>query len=103
MWHSSNELLEHAFSECQEALTNSQNKVEIILDNCFSGDINKLFSLCDKLEIKKVVEILRIEFGAYDIKSFVSPKSIPSIFSFVIDHSIVSSPLIWELTMEKKE
>ena len=103
MWTNSNELLEHALRELKDAIANNKQEVEIILQDDFKGDINKVIQLVTNLEIRKLTEILRKEFPDYIIKSVTDKsKSFELVKCRMRKPCEFAYPIVWRLTLQKK-
>lgn len=103
MWQNSVVLLDYALRELQVAILHNTKKVEIVLENYFTGDVNSMRKLSDNLEIKTITEILREEFTNYEIRSIVGQKGqLNSIITFSHAPCVLSYPLVWELILQKK-
>ena len=103
MFKNSNELLEYALRELQVAVKENKSQVEILLEEYFPNDTNKVREYCDELEIKTITEILREEFKNYYIRSTVESKGdLKAVLTFAEGPCKIFYTIVWTLTLRKK-
>ena len=95
-------LYDHAYHAVHEAMNRNQYMTEIILDEQFSGDYNKLKTVCETLEIERITNELRSSFNKYHIESKVEKKQVNFVLSYKTLSSYVDDPLVWEIKWRKK-
>jgi len=98
----STELLDFALRELQVAINHSNPKVEIVLDQEFSGGLNEMQEIGNKLEIRIITEIFREHFVDYKIKSDLSLKNLSMVITFERGSCSLYYPLVWTLILQKK-
>lgn len=103
MFKNSSELLNCALQKLNLAIEKGTSKVEILLDERFSSDTPSVKKLCDKLEIKKITELLREKFETFTLKSeVISTGHLKASITFTHGPCVMFYPLVWVLTLEEK-
>ena len=104
LWKNSSELLEHALRELQVAVQENKTKIEILIQKRFSGDVEAISRIAEKLEMKAITETLREEFSEYELKSRLGTKGeLNAILTFKDEPCSLFYPLVWELNLQKKQ
>ena len=98
MFKDSKELLEYAIRLLDLAERYHQYYVGIKLAEEFPNDLDEISNLCNKLELDKILGIVREKFSKYEIRSDVRIKVMNSI-----EKSNSLYPLEWEITLRRKK
>ena len=105
MQKKSKELLDRALRELHTAIEEGKEEVEITLEKDSSGTTEAAQCVSDKYEIKKLTELIRTEFAAYEVKSVIySELNKLAIISFEKGpcRKTALYSIKWKLSLQKK-
>ena len=103
MWQNSIELLEYALRELQTAVESNKTSVEIMLDEYFLGDMERIKEIVDNLKLKEITATLLEKFNDYEIKSRVGQDGcFKAILTFKNAPCAIFYPLKWNLILKIK-
>lgn len=87
----SKKLLDMALRELHTAIKEGKEEVEITLEKDSSGTKEAAQCVSDKYEIKKLTELIRKEFAAYEVKSVIYTEILFGAFCiFLINYNYKS-------------